>query len=171
MAVAEATSEAACSGLYPARSIGGVSMEPMADTSAMVEPEMPEKKYSASTTDMPSPPAHPAHQSAGEVDERVGHPAALHELPGEDERRDGQEHPALGARHQGSTAASAARSCRGRARRTPDSPSAKTMGVESATRTTKATTDRGDHRLSARCSEGCAPGPAAAADSARATNP
>ena len=36
--------------------MGGVSMEPMADTSAMVEPEMPEKKYSASTTDMPSPP-------------------------------------------------------------------------------------------------------------------
>src|ERR1700675_4899136 len=31
-------------------------MEPMADTSAMVEPEIPEKKYSASTTDMPSPP-------------------------------------------------------------------------------------------------------------------
>ena len=31
-------------------------MAPIADTSAMVEPEMPEKKYSASTTDMPSPP-------------------------------------------------------------------------------------------------------------------
>ena len=56
MAVAEATSEAACSGRYPARSIGGVSIDPMAETSAMVEPEMPEKKYSASTTDMPSPP-------------------------------------------------------------------------------------------------------------------
>src|SRR5437868_5324175 len=36
--------------------MGGVSMAPMADTSAMVEPEMPEKKYSASTTDMPRPP-------------------------------------------------------------------------------------------------------------------
>ena len=31
-------------------------MEPMAETSAIVEPEMPEKKYSARTTDMPSPP-------------------------------------------------------------------------------------------------------------------
>src|ERR671924_665447 len=31
-------------------------MAPMAETSAIVEPEMPEKKYSASTTDMPSPP-------------------------------------------------------------------------------------------------------------------
>ena len=56
MAVAEATSDAACSGRYPARSIGGVSIEPMAETSAIVEPEIPEKKYSASTTDMPSPP-------------------------------------------------------------------------------------------------------------------
>src|SRR2546425_807539 len=51
MAVAEATSDAACSGRYPARSIGGVSIEPMAETSAIVEPEMPEKKYSARTTD------------------------------------------------------------------------------------------------------------------------
>src|SRR5581483_1716515 len=34
----------------------GVSMDPMAETSAIVEPEMPEKKYSASTTDMPRPP-------------------------------------------------------------------------------------------------------------------
>src|ERR1051325_122682 len=36
--------------------MGGVSMAPMAETSAIVEPEIPEKKYSASTTDMPSPP-------------------------------------------------------------------------------------------------------------------
>jgi hypothetical protein len=31
-------------------------MEPMAETSAMVEPEIPEKKYSASTTESPRPP-------------------------------------------------------------------------------------------------------------------
>src|SRR5258705_11383628 len=31
-------------------------MEPMAETSAIVEPEIPEKKYSASTTDGPRPP-------------------------------------------------------------------------------------------------------------------
>src|SRR2546425_12924724 len=36
--------------------MGGVNIEPMAETSAIVEPEMPEKKYSARTTDMPSPP-------------------------------------------------------------------------------------------------------------------
>src|SRR5437762_5581956 len=36
--------------------MGGVSMEPMAETSAMVEPEIAEKKYSASTTDSPRPP-------------------------------------------------------------------------------------------------------------------
>src|SRR5439155_12447523 len=36
--------------------MGGVSMAPMAETSAIVEPEIPEKKYSASTTDMPRPP-------------------------------------------------------------------------------------------------------------------
>ena len=40
-------------------------------------------------------PADPAHQSAREVDERVGHPAALHERTGEDERRHGQQNPAL----------------------------------------------------------------------------
>src|SRR6266478_2950493 len=36
--------------------MGGVSMAPMAETSAIVLPEIPEKKYSASTTDMPRPP-------------------------------------------------------------------------------------------------------------------
>jgi len=36
--------------------MGGVSIAPIADTSAIVEPEMPEKKYSATTTDTPSPP-------------------------------------------------------------------------------------------------------------------
>ena len=36
--------------------MGGVSIAPIAETSATVEPEMPEKKYSASTTDTPRPP-------------------------------------------------------------------------------------------------------------------
>ena len=36
--------------------MGGVSIAPIAETSAMVEPEIPEKKYSASATDMPRPP-------------------------------------------------------------------------------------------------------------------
>src|SRR5438309_9813236 len=36
--------------------MGGVSIAPIAETSAMVEPEIPEKKYSARTTDIPSPP-------------------------------------------------------------------------------------------------------------------
>src|SRR4029453_4346003 len=36
--------------------MGGVSIAPIAETSAPVEPEMAEKKYSASTTDTPRPP-------------------------------------------------------------------------------------------------------------------
>ena len=36
--------------------MGGVSIAPIAETSAIVEPEIPEKKYSARTTDIPSPP-------------------------------------------------------------------------------------------------------------------
>src|SRR4030095_11534749 len=36
--------------------MGGVSIAPIAETSATVEPEMPEKKYSARTTDTHRPP-------------------------------------------------------------------------------------------------------------------
>src|SRR5215472_14247391 len=36
--------------------MGGIIVEPMAETSATVEPEMPEKMYSATTTAMLSPP-------------------------------------------------------------------------------------------------------------------
>ena len=46
----------ACSDLKPARRIGGIIVEPMADTSAMVEPDNPEKMYSATTTAIPMPP-------------------------------------------------------------------------------------------------------------------
>ncbi len=56
MAEAADTTATACSGRYPARSMGGIMVEPMAETSATVEPEIPEKMYSATTTAMESPP-------------------------------------------------------------------------------------------------------------------
>jgi hypothetical protein len=36
--------------------MGGIMVDPMAETSATVEPEMPEKMYSATTTAMERPP-------------------------------------------------------------------------------------------------------------------
>src|SRR5262249_36511085 len=56
MAEAAETTATACSLLEPALSWGGIIVEPMAETSATVEPEMPEKMYSATTTAMLSPP-------------------------------------------------------------------------------------------------------------------
>jgi len=56
IAEAAATTLTACSGRYPARVMGGIIVEPMAETSAIVEPEMPEKMYSAMTTAMARPP-------------------------------------------------------------------------------------------------------------------
>ena len=56
IAVAEETMQTVSSELYPAFFMAGVSREAIAETSAIVEPEMPEKKYSATTTTMPRPP-------------------------------------------------------------------------------------------------------------------
>src|SRR5512137_3009973 len=56
IADADATTLTASSGLYPAFVKGGIIVAPMAETSAMVEPEMPEKMYSAITTAIASPP-------------------------------------------------------------------------------------------------------------------
>src|SRR6266498_4624633 len=56
MAEAAATTLTASSGRYPARVIGGIMVAAIAETSAIVEPEMPEKMYSATTTAMASPP-------------------------------------------------------------------------------------------------------------------
>ncbi len=66
-------------------------VEPMAETSATVEPEMPEKMYSATTTAIESPAADPSHQHLGQPDEADGDAARLHERAGEDEERDGEE--------------------------------------------------------------------------------
>jgi hypothetical protein len=74
--------------------MGGVSIEPMAETSAIVDPEIPEKKYSARTTDIPRPPR------ARQAHERVRHPAALHEVARKDEGGDREQHPALRARDE-----------------------------------------------------------------------
>src|SRR3954447_10043597 len=40
----------------PARANGGISEEPSAETSAIFDPQMSEKKYATTITDMPSPP-------------------------------------------------------------------------------------------------------------------
>src|SRR4030042_2080829 len=56
MAEADATTLTASSGLYPARVKGGIIVAPMAETAAMVDPEIPEKIYSAITTAMARPP-------------------------------------------------------------------------------------------------------------------
>ena len=56
MADAALTIETASSRLYPAFSIWGISSEPIAATSAVVEPEMPENRISATTVTCASPP-------------------------------------------------------------------------------------------------------------------
>ena len=79
---------------------GGISAEPSAETSAIFDPQMSEKKYATTITDMPSPPLHPADQRARQLDQRVAHAAALHQVAGEHEGGDREQHPALRARHQ-----------------------------------------------------------------------
>jgi hypothetical protein len=54
--VAAATMAVARAAEYPARTIDGRRSDPMADASAMEEPEMPEKKISDTTTTNPRPP-------------------------------------------------------------------------------------------------------------------
>src|ERR1700722_2805699 len=56
IAVPAAISEAESRGSYPARVKGGISAEPSAGTSAILEPQISEKKYATTITDMPSPP-------------------------------------------------------------------------------------------------------------------
>src|SRR4051794_39025202 len=56
IAVPDAISDAASSGRYPARRSDGISAEPSADTSAIFDPQMSEKKYDTTITDMPRPP-------------------------------------------------------------------------------------------------------------------
>src|SRR5262249_56247890 len=43
-------------GGWPAGTMGGIRVPPIAETSAIVEPEIPEKIYSATTTAIASPP-------------------------------------------------------------------------------------------------------------------
>jgi hypothetical protein len=62
--------------------MGGIMVAPMAETSAMVEPEMPEKMYAADPADQRLREAHQAHRDA----------AGLHQHAGEDEQRDRQQH-------------------------------------------------------------------------------
>src|SRR3954468_20922405 len=56
MAVPAAISEALSRRSYPALVSGGISEEPSAETSAIFDPQISEKKYATTITDMPSPP-------------------------------------------------------------------------------------------------------------------
>jgi len=56
MADAADTIATASSRLYPARTMAGMVVAATAETSATVEPEIPEKMYSAATTAIPRPP-------------------------------------------------------------------------------------------------------------------
>src|ERR1051325_391572 len=56
IAVPEAINEAESRRSYPARVSGGISDEPSAETSAIFDPQISEKKYATTITDMPSPP-------------------------------------------------------------------------------------------------------------------
>src|SRR3954451_1046733 len=56
IAVPAAIREAESRLSYPALVSGGISAEPSAETSAIFDPQMSEKKYATTITDMPSPP-------------------------------------------------------------------------------------------------------------------
>jgi len=56
IAVPAAISDAESRRSYPALLNGGISAEPSAETSAIFDPQMSEKKYATTITDMPSPP-------------------------------------------------------------------------------------------------------------------
>src|SRR5947209_12532226 len=56
IAVPAAISDAESRRSYPARVNGGINAEPSAETSAIFDPQMSEKKYATTITDIPSPP-------------------------------------------------------------------------------------------------------------------
>src|SRR3954462_2904394 len=56
IAVPAAISEAESRRSYPARVKGGISEEPSAETSAIFDPQISEKKYATTIIDKPSPP-------------------------------------------------------------------------------------------------------------------
>ena len=99
--VAAAMMETVCSGLYPAFSMGGAIIAPMAETSATVEPETPENMISPTTVVIPKPAPDPSHHGPGEVDQAVADAAPFHENAGKDEGRDGQQDPGLDALEDG----------------------------------------------------------------------
>jgi len=81
MELAAATTAMAVSSRYPARFMEGMRMDPIAETSAGVEPEMPEKMYSATHDHHRQPAANPAHQHGGQVDQPGGDAARVHQAP------------------------------------------------------------------------------------------
>ena len=78
MADAAETTATASSLLYPARTIPGIVVAATAETSATVEPEIPEKMYSAVMTAMPSPPRiHPTSATASATRRRAIPPVSI----------------------------------------------------------------------------------------------
>src|SRR5262245_36498025 len=111
----------------------------MADTSAIVEPEMPEKKYSASTTDMPSPPRTQPTRPRARFTSAYDIPQRSMRAPAKTNAGTARStqlcEPATSA--DGSFCSEKLPSARPI---TPESPSAKTIGVDSATISTNAMT-------------------------------
>ena len=91
MAEAADTTLTASAPEYPAFFIEGTSRELMADTSAAVEPEMPEKRTSATTTTMARPPRTWPTIAMARSTIRSEIAPGLHERAGQDEERNGQK--------------------------------------------------------------------------------
>src|SRR5438034_6256147 len=109
-------------------------MAPMAETSAIVDPEMPEKKYSASTTDMPSPPrTHPTSTLARST--------SAYDIPQRSMRLPAKTKVGLARSTQCWVPATrldgsfCSEKLPIRSPRKPERPSAKTMGIERAAST------------------------------------
>src|SRR5262245_28004275 len=111
----------------------------MADTSAMVEPEIPEKKYSARTTDIPSPPRTQPTRPRARLTSAYDIPQRSMRLPANTNVGTARStqlcDPAT--RAEGSFWSEKVPRA---SPTTPESPRAKTMGVERATRSTNVTT-------------------------------
>ena len=74
--------------------------ELIAETSAAVDPEMPEKRYLGDDRDHRETTADAAHDRDREIDDALGDAAGFHQGAGEDEQRDRQQHEGVDAAEQ-----------------------------------------------------------------------
>ena len=98
---AEAASKAtAPPGFCRDRRAAGISTEPTAATSAIFEPEMPEKITIDSTITTFSPPRSPSDQAFEQRDQANGHAVRLHQIADQNEKWDREQHEIVdAARH------------------------------------------------------------------------